>query len=233
MVETKEHIIVSTRHFPCSAGHNRVELVGICNKPGATFKDPICCDTESGDVEYVEYPAGSKKRFAASVELSYLDYEKYPDFGMSCPCCDSTRFAKEQKILFEKDSESLGEKALRQVLKQIYKENFPNVRPDWLVNPKTNNCLELDCYSEKLKLAFEYQGIQHYEAVEFWGGKQRFKKQLERDKIKKRICDAKGVTLIEIDSRVYPYNKKNKLKQHIQEIKKSLTARHHRVRLQE
>jgi hypothetical protein len=224
MVKAKEHIIISLR--PADRDPNRVELVGICNKPGAIFKDPIGENTESGGVEYTEYPAGSKKRFTASVQLSYLDWEKYPDFGLECPACHFTRNAKEQKKLYEKDSESRGEKALRQVLEQIFKEKFPNVRPDWLVNPKTNYCLELDCYSEKLKLAFEYQGFQHYEPVEFWGGKKSFEEQLERDKIKKTICNAKGITLIEIDSRAYPHNKKNKLKQHIQKIKrKSLTKK--------
>lgn len=33
----------------------------------------------------------------------------------------------------------------------------------WNINPKTGKKLELDGFSEDLKIAFEFQGKQHYE----------------------------------------------------------------------
>ncbi len=36
-----------------------------------------------------------------------------------------------------------------------------NCRPEWLMNPKTGNALELDIFAPDLKLAWEIQGVQH------------------------------------------------------------------------
>jgi hypothetical protein len=98
--------------------------------------------------------------------------------------------------------ESKPEFLCRQVLEKIYGVEFPNVRPDWLRNPETNRCLELDCYNENLKLALEYNGIQHYKWCSF--AKQTyadFRNQVKRDVIKRNICAEKGVHLITV-----PYN---------------------------
>ena len=55
----------------------------------------------------------------------------------------------------------------------------------------------LDVYIPSKKIAFEYQGIQHYEAVSFFGGEEHLKNQLERDKRKQQLCHDNGVLLIE------------------------------------
>jgi len=59
--------------------------------------------------------------------------------------------------------------------------------------------MELDGYSESLGLAFEYQGIQHYELCP-WLHKtqQAFEAQKQRDQEKRELCKAHGVTLIEV-----------------------------------
>ena len=44
---------------------------------------------------------------------------------------------------------------------------FRKIRPDWIKN-KEGNKLELDFYCEELKLAFEYQGIQHEQYHQFF-----------------------------------------------------------------
>ena len=55
------------------------------------------------------------------------------------------------------------EEQCRLIFQSIFKrKKFPKVRPTFLRNPKTNRCLELDGYNKKLKLAFEYDGYQHY-----------------------------------------------------------------------
>ena len=62
---------------------------------------------------------------------------------------------------------------------------------------------ELDGYSEKLKLAIEYNGEQHYEFIEFFhrNGPEDLKAQKERDRIKQKLCNDNGIYLI-----VVPYN---------------------------
>lgn len=59
--------------------------------------------------------------------------------------------------------------------------------------------LELDIYIPELKLAFEYNGIQHYEFKEFFHKtEEEFEAQQYRDRCKKKICKLKGITLIRI-----------------------------------
>src|SRR5690606_32389304 len=56
-----------------------------------------------------------------------------------------------------------SENECRRVLQNIFiGYKFPNVRPDFMENNRTKRCLELDCYNEKLNLALEYNGKQHY-----------------------------------------------------------------------
>lgn len=49
------------------------------------------------------------------------------------------------------------------------------------------------------KIAFEYQGKQHFEPVEFFGGEESHKSQVERDKRKKELSEKNGVTLIYVN----------------------------------
>ncbi|MFK9092190.1 hypothetical protein [Bacillus salipaludis] len=64
-------------------------------------------------------------------------------------------------------------------------------KPDWLA-PQS-----LDVYVPSLNLAFEYQGIQHYEAVDFFGGEEALKHRMQLDNKKRLLCKGKGVNLIE------------------------------------
>ncbi len=57
--------------------------------------------------------------------------------------------------------------------------------------------LELDIWIPKFKLGIEYQGIQHFKAVEHWGGEKTLKKQKLKDKKKKEICKSLNYKLIE------------------------------------
>lgn len=97
---------------------------------------------------------------------------------------------------------SKGEQICRETMEKIYGVPFMNTRPKWLKNPNTNRNLELDCYNDKLKLAVEYNGIQHYKWCSF--AKQSyhdFREQVRRDRIKVELCEQNGVYLI-----VVPYN---------------------------
>ena len=47
--------------------------------------------------------------------------------------------------------------------------------------------MELDIYIPDLKLAIEYDGIQHFKPIEFWGGKEAFEKQQQRDQLKNKL----------------------------------------------
>jgi hypothetical protein len=53
-----------------------------------------------------------------------------------------------------------------------------------------------DIYIPSQKIAVEYNGRQHYEPVEFFGGIEGFKETIRRDKKKKEISEKYGVTLL-------------------------------------
>ncbi|MGD0471847.1 MAG: hypothetical protein ABSB70_01355 [Candidatus Velthaea sp.] len=56
----------------------------------------------------------------------------------------------------------------------------------------------LDIYVPDLAIGFEYQRVQHYRAIDFFGGEAAFRKSQERDACKRKLCRNNGVQLIEI-----------------------------------
>lgn len=96
-------------------------------------------------------------------------------------------------------TDSKGEKICRQVLETIYDKPFRKCTPDFLRNPETGRLLELDGYNEELKIAFEYNGIQHYKWPNFTNcTADEFIQQHRRDRFKLDQCDLQGVYLITI-----------------------------------
>lgn len=101
--------------------------------------------------------------------------------------------------------ESSGERECRRVLQKIFNKPFNSCRPNFLLNPVTGGRfnLELDCYEESLKLAVEYNGIQHYKYIPYFHkNKEAFHNQLYRDELKSRICKDNGVNLIKVPNSV-------------------------------
>jgi hypothetical protein len=107
-------------------------------------------------------------------------------------------------------SKSKSEEMARTVLEQISGLAFPKKRPVWLVYEGRR--LELDGFNEQSKVAFEYQGQQHYDTKGVYGGT---KEQLERrkniDDTKRKLCTERGVYLIEIAYTVRPENFKEEI----------------------
>lgn len=58
----------------------------------------------------------------------------------------------------------------------------------------------MDCFIPSKKLAFEFQGEQHYDKKSFFHSstKKSFQEQIYRDKAKRDQCKKKGIVLIEI-----------------------------------
>lgn len=48
-----------------------------------------------------------------------------------------------------------------------------------------------------MRVAFEYQGEQHYEPIEIYGGEQGLLSRQRQDQRKRELCAANGVVLIE------------------------------------
>ena len=92
----------------------------------------------------------------------------------------------------------LHENKCREIVETYYSKPFPCVRPKFLKG-SSGKCLELDMYNEELKLAFEYDGIQHSKySPYFHKNYSDFLKQQENDKLKDKLCKDNGITLIRI-----------------------------------
>jgi len=129
----------------------------------------------------------SKKYVNSSSKLKWECSNKHPWFAMPyvvkqgtwCPECSS--------------KSNISERICRAYFEQIFENQFPKSYPEWL------NGLELDGYCERLRLAFEHQGEDHYSTK---GRHVRTKKKLlelqKRDKRKSRLCKKHNVRLIAI-----------------------------------
>jgi len=72
-------------------------------------------------------------------------------------------------------------------------EVLRHYRPDWLEG------LELDIFVPDLLLGIEYQGQQHFHAIEAWGGAQALARVQHNDAKKAVLCELAGVTLLTVD----------------------------------
>lgn len=90
--------------------------------------------------------------------------------GQWCPICSR---GKSQKELF----------SIINIIFPHYtiKYNFRGF--SWL-KTKDNGFQELDIYIPELKLAIEYDGIQHFKSVKYFGGDKKFKTQKRLDRLK-------------------------------------------------
>ena len=113
-----------------------------------------------------------------------------------------------------KKNESKGELECRRVLEDMFQRSFEKARPDFLNNPVTGGGfnLELDCFNPGLRLAVEYNGIQHDKFVPYFHkNKEAFYNQKYRDELKRRMCKDNMITLIEVPHTVKVENIKNYL----------------------
>ena len=105
-------------------------------------------------------------------------------YGSWCPVC----------------STGSSERIIQNIFEQMFGKPFPKKKPTWLINRRGNR-MELDGYCRELKLAFEYNGLQHYKQNSFFHQKgHTLSQQKADDARKKRLCGDKGVCVI-----VVPY----------------------------
>ena len=93
------------------------------------------------------------------------------------------------------------ELSLFHAVRNRYPDTLYQYRPDWLGRQS------LDLYIPSLRPAIEYQGVQHYLPVEFFGGEEALTQRQDLDRVKKELCTANSVRLIEWPYSVDPTDK--------------------------
>ena len=107
--------------------------------------------------------------------------------GAWCPQCAEGRFERVVRVFFE----------------ALFEVSFSKEKNlEWLRKHK----LHLDGYNKELKIAFECQGIQHYQFIDHFHCHDRnvFERRLWIDEYKRKHCKKEGIILIEVG-----YERKN------------------------
>ena len=103
-----------------------------------------------------------------------------------------------------------SEQSLFTLVKKKYPDALFQFRPRWL-EPQN-----LDIYIPSLNVGIEYQGIQHYESIDFFGGEDAFAYRQKLDARKKELCKVNGLKLV-----AWPYTEaitETNLKKHLDSI---------------
>ena len=87
------------------------------------------------------------------------------------------------------------ELSLFHAVRESYPDALYQYRPQWLGRQS------LDLYIPSIQTAIEYQGIQHYLAIDFFGGEEALLQRQALDETKRRLCNENDTRLIE-----WPYD---------------------------
>lgn len=170
----------------CSVGHQ-----WIVNRESPVLECKLCqCRPQTVD-EYVQQREGKfimvdekECTFTCKYGHSWNDNaENVLTYSTWCSRCI--------KYKYEQLTISIAEK--------LFDRKFVKTR-DIIVNPKTKRGLEFDGYSDVdgVKIAIEYNGIQHYQYVHHFhrGNNYAFANQVDRDNMKERLCVSNNIKLI-------------------------------------
>lgn len=104
--------------------------------------------------------------------------------GHGCPICNESKLEKEISSFLTENG----------IIIERQK------RFDWLGR------MSIDIYIPSLQIAIECQGEQHFEIVEYFGGKSAFERRIFLDNEKLRLCNENGIKMIYYSNRKYAEN---------------------------
>jgi len=145
--------------------------------------EEFICDCNKIHGNKYDYSLVDYKNAKSGVKIScptHGEFEQIPSNhlnGYGCPIC----------------KESKGEKEIREYL---VKNNFKFMRQHTFNDCKHKRKLPFDFYLPEHNTCIEFNGRQHYEIVEYFGGEDRLKSQQLRDKIKQRYCESNNILLL-------------------------------------
>ena len=153
-----------------------------------SFKESIChiCTNTNSDLMYCNKMYGSafKARYGAYIAKQAIQE------GIS------ERDAENQ-IRELKGVAKIGERWVNETLLFNYINLlFPQFTVQREASPSWLNRQRFDVYIPELNLAIEYQGQQHYVAVDLFGGEEGLKRTKQRDKEKLQLSKSNGVDIV-------------------------------------
>lgn len=138
-------------------------------------------------VEYIK-----SKKHVKIICSTHGIFEQLPNFhlkGSGCPIC----------------KESKGERLISNYLDD---KNIKYIRQKRFEDCKDKYTLPFDFYLPEHNLCIEYDGIQHFEPCEYFGGVDGFDERIKKDQIKTDFCKINNISLLRIS---YKDDIKNKI----------------------
>ncbi|CAB1218483.1 hypothetical protein [Acinetobacter bouvetii] len=153
-----------------------------------SFKDSIChiCTQINSDLMYCNpmYGSAFKARYGAYIAKHAIQE------GID-------EREAENQIRDLKSVARIGERWINETLLFNYINLlFPQFTVQREASPSWLNRQRFDVYVPELNLAIEYQGKQHYVAVDLFGGEEGLKKTKQRDKEKLHLSKINGVDIV-------------------------------------
>lgn len=221
------NLAIKMAHTNCLTSYGRshvAEIVPFFTKALSNYEKRKGCRFYdlfyTGDLGYKEvngkYEPDYYKEFYRLHEQDFYDYKAIGSDGYHMARLDDILLvehaveAQLRILLIESEDlyrESLGlpkigegwinETALFYKIKEHYNKNAYEVvhhgHPKWLGQQ------HLDIYIKDVNVGIEYQGIQHYQPVDYFGGSKGFEKTKERDERKRKLCADNHCPLIYVD----------------------------------
>lgn len=162
------------------------------------FLKPTYLSTNEAQENYPEFVVRpdllESRLFTIKKYLERLD--ELPDFGESVV---SLYKDSENEVRSKYGIPLIGEGWVQEaILFNKIKSFFPSVDVIKHGKPKWLGRQHFDIWVPTHNLAIEYHGKQHFEPVSFFGGKESFEKNIERDERKRGLSEKNRVILVEI-----------------------------------
>ena len=140
------------------------------------------CDLMSSEYTLLSDYKGSHKYVKVSHKKCGTVYSVSPTSILSGARCPKCKFSR-------------GE--------QLVSRALDSLKINYEFQKKFDDCINVerlpfDFYINSLRVAIEYDGIQHYKPVEYFGGSSKYKISHKRDLIKNKYCIEHGINLYRI-----------------------------------
>lgn len=178
----KEAITEMKKEFGSGSIKNRMDI----DMNNASFRENICHLCRKVPSSNVFYAHGGK------IGKYYYPYIMRELYGKHLELRDAENSVREQLGVPKIGEGWVSQTQLYYTLVALFPEYDiqREASPDWLGRQR------YDIYFPQAKLAIEYQGKQHFEPVDIFGGEEGFKRTVERDKEKLLKSKKNGITVL-------------------------------------
>jgi hypothetical protein len=155
----------------------------------------------------VEFVVKARKIHGNKYDYSKCDYDGYENkINIICPTHNIFTQTPHNHLRGHgcpKCNESKGEKSIRLFLEE---HNIPYESEKSFKYCKDNALLRFDFYLPEQNMLIEFDGMQHYNAIDFFGGVMALKLNKKHDKIKNRYVIENGLKLLRLPEILINYD---------------------------